>query len=752
MRLAWVILLALTVFGGMLPTGQAFAHATYVRSDPSTGGQLSTPGRIRVIFTEDVEAPFSELQVLDAARRRVDNRDTAPVQGDPKSLTISVPTLADGTYLVTWKTLSAVDGHTARGLFPIAVGAGGVGEIAEIEEARANPLEVLFRALVFYGTLTLTGLAAFIGLILYPSLRGAESARGFDAILVPWERRVRRLALLVVMVSIVGAAGWLAQQTLAVAEGPNASALASRYLTSRTGLIWLGKIALLILIAEAFWRSERSWLATGVLALASACLLLNSLTSHAAALPRGAELTVAVDWLHQLAAGVWVGGLVALAMLAGQSLAAGTRERAQLLGRVVPRFSTLALVSVGGIVLTGIFGMAVQVGTPMALGNVYGTALIVKIVALLPMLALGALNLVVYKPQFAAALAQKGKISIEGLTRAGRHLRLAMWAEMALGVGILVATGVLTSVEPGKDIFARQPRTLELLGTADELPTTLRIEPGRVGPNTFTVMLNDPNGQPAANVQRVQLRFSYLDQDLGQGTRTMQPAGDGRYTVDGNDLSVTGRWQVEVAVRRLDREDATAAYRFDLGVVANEGGSAIPLPAFTSPYTPVTLALLLLGLGIGLWCIKLSGFSRTQRQGYATASMVVALTSAIVLLRSTSFAPDLRTLRNPIAPSSASLARGQELYQTNGCAECHGVAGRGDGPLGRTLNPRPADFRIHMAAGHTDGELFDWITNGVPGTAMPVYRDTLSEEDRWHLINFIRRFADGDAVAEGAGR
>ena len=46
-----------------------------------------------------------------------------------------------------------------------------------------------------------------------------------------------------------------------------------------------------------------------------------------------------------------------------------------------------------------------------------------------------------------------------------------------------------------------------------------------------------------------------------------------------------------------------------------------------------------------------------------------------------------------------------------------------------------------MAAGHTDGELFNWVSNGVEGTAMPAYADRLSEEDRWHVINFIKTFA-----------
>jgi mono/diheme cytochrome c family protein len=80
------------------------------------------------------------------------------------------------------------------------------------------------------------------------------------------------------------------------------------------------------------------------------------------------------------------------------------------------------------------------------------------------------------------------------------------------------------------------------------------------------------------------------------------------------------------------------------------------------------------------------------------------------------------------------------LYEQN-CATCHGATGRGDGPLAVALNPRPADFRVHMEAGHSDGELYAWVAKGVPGTAMPAFEDRLSETDRWHIINYIRGFA-----------
>jgi hypothetical protein len=59
-----------------------------------------------------------------------------------------------------------------------------------------------------------------------------------------------------------------------------------------------------------------------------------------------------------------------------------------------------------------------------------------------------------------------------------------------------------------------------------------------------------------------------------------------------------------------------------------------------------------------------------------------------------------------------------------------------------TLNPRPADLTQHASLGvPTDAQLFEWITNGFPGSQMPAFRTSLSDTDRWHLVNFIRTMA-----------
>jgi copper transport protein len=108
-------------------------------------------------------------------------------------------------------------------------------------------------------------------------------------------------------------------------------------------------------------------------------------------------------------------------------------------------------------------------------------------------------------------------------------------------------------------------------------------------------------------------------------------------------------------------------------------------------------------------------------------------------------APAEGTFReNPVAASEGSTAAGRARY-TQYCVSCHGVAGKGDGPVARTMNPPPADLTQHGLPGvHPDGQLFEWIANGYPGSQMPAFAEILSEEDHWHLVNYLRAMSLGN--------
>jgi cytochrome c oxidase cbb3-type subunit 3 len=83
---------------------------------------------------------------------------------------------------------------------------------------------------------------------------------------------------------------------------------------------------------------------------------------------------------------------------------------------------------------------------------------------------------------------------------------------------------------------------------------------------------------------------------------------------------------------------------------------------------------------------------------------------------------------NPIAKTEKSVAQGRKLYEKH-CMACHGEAGKGG--IGPDLTGSP---RIH---GNSDGEIFHVISNGVKGTAMKGFREELSDEMRWQLVNYI---------------
>ena len=100
---------------------------------------------------------------------------------------------------------------------------------------------------------------------------------------------------------------------------------------------------------------------------------------------------------------------------------------------------------------------------------------------------------------------------------------------------------------------------------------------------------------------------------------------------------------------------------------------------------------------------------------------------------------DLRSVRNPLAPSSAILAEGRAHWADH-CASCHGNDGSGDTTIGGALYPRAPDMRLPATQDLTDGELFYIIENGVKLTGMPAWGtgSQEGEQESWHLVNFIR--------------
>jgi mono/diheme cytochrome c family protein len=100
---------------------------------------------------------------------------------------------------------------------------------------------------------------------------------------------------------------------------------------------------------------------------------------------------------------------------------------------------------------------------------------------------------------------------------------------------------------------------------------------------------------------------------------------------------------------------------------------------------------------------------------------------------------DAAAVPNPFAADEESTAAGADLYAAS-CAVCHGETGEGDGPGATGMDPAPADLHEGHVQGLTDGALFYIISHGKPDTPMPAWEDILDEDERWHVVNFLRTF------------
>jgi hypothetical protein len=305
-----------------------------------------------------------------------------------------------------------------------------------------------------------------------------------------------------------------------------------------------------------------------------------------------------------LAAGFWIGGLFHLAL--GVPLILQTLSQSQrraVLSALLPRFSVIAILSVGTLVITGLYSGWVQVTIVEAVATPYGMTLLVKLGLVGLLVFLGALNMLWVRPRLSRE---------EG---ASRWLQRLLVGEAVLATLVLLSVGVLGSLEPARQVASRlgigQENRLTFQDRVEGTDITLKVAPGQVGPNQFTVSLKDRSGQPITNATEVRLDLTYLDTDLGTTSVSAKPTASGEYVLEGQLLSLAGNWQAGLAVRRPDAFDTRTAFRFPV-VSAGANNSAAITPEVDTGRLLWGAELVLLGFLFIVMGIPMGGWWRRR--------------------------------------------------------------------------------------------------------------------------------------------
>ncbi|HEY3341809.1 MAG TPA: copper resistance protein CopC, partial [Anaerolineae bacterium] len=528
----------------------ATAHANYVRSVPEAGSVSPiSPRVVQVWFSEPVDPAASSLSVLNATGKAVSNADSHIATDDARSLSVTVPPLAQGTYTVLWQTLSAVDGHTAKGSFPFTVGAGHPTSsyAALVDQMERNAVAVqpppFTDTLLRWSTLTALVLVAG-GFAFAPFALSAPELHSYRNTLAGRRRRLLWISLALLGITLIAG---VAQRAT---EMNLSSALSGRF-----GLVVIARIVLGGLLAVMLWRQCD---ATLLVTLPGALLLLSqSMLSHSAAQEAWLFPTL-VDWLHLSAAAIWLGGIVMLALIVAPPAVADPAHRMDLRHAIV-RFSPLAITSTIVLSVTGLVQSINFVGSlNTLLVTAYGRIVLAKIGLLIALIGFGAFHRLFIAPRLHL---QAGQPEARAL-RTARQFRASVIGEAIVGLLLLGAAGALTALPSGRDV-APDPAARVHIQTqsAGDLVLMLGTTPSIVGDNQFALRLADAQGNPVPGVEKVMLRFRNLSMDMGESESVLQPYGSQYYTAESSVIAMDGWWQIEVIVRRTGKADTDTTFR-----------------------------------------------------------------------------------------------------------------------------------------------------------------------------------------------
>ena len=416
------LVLAAVLAAALVAPAAAWAHATLEDASPATQSRVSAPPKeIRLHFNSAVTVTTDAIRVYAPNGRVLSG--PARVAGDGQEVVARVKGLARGTaYTVRWR-VTGPDGHSPSGVFTFGVGVKAPPPTEAVGASGTTWKDDVARWLLF----------AALAFVIGPLVVRLVVLRG--PVPYPLERRFHLVTTIGAFAVIdVGIAAFVirASNALQLPIGEllygDLEPFAEK---TRFGIAFLvmtvgfAVVATLLLLAWVLDRLDLRWPA-----LVLAVLLVSglSLSSHQGTEPNSTSLSEAADWVHLVAASVWVGGVATLALLVWPA-APGLRRRAFV------GFSRIAVGLVAVLVLAGVYLAVVRLPEVADLWETsYGRLLLLKIAIVVLALAWGGFHHSFVRPRLEAGEQPR--------------VRGSLLAESGVALVVLLAAAMLTNGSP----------------------------------------------------------------------------------------------------------------------------------------------------------------------------------------------------------------------------------------------------------------------------------------------------------------
>jgi copper transport protein len=395
---------------------ESYAHAFVINSNPSSSQTLkSPPTKVEVYLSEPVDLRYSKLNVIGPDGKQIDNKNVQYSNGDEAALSVTLsPDIKDGIYTVSTKMLSQIDGHVTDNAFVFGVGEAVVPNSISSESLQQSSwsssqlsiLDAIARFPALVGQVMIVG-AAFGTLWLWkPVSKISWLKSAFAQTRNRVDRSLVRLIVIGSVILVVSDFGMIYVQAYSINTGIG-DAIATKF-----GTIWIARtvesFVILAIAAVIYLKLKKTSSAIpskydilSILVVGIAILVTTTLIGHSAAV--GNAVPITIDFIHNLAASIWIGSVIYLAFVVVPKIKKAPLDeyvKASAVSIIIPRFSTISVLILGIIVITGPFLLYIlENNISLTLASLYGKALIAKLVLAAVMISIGGYNQIVIHRQ-----------------------------------------------------------------------------------------------------------------------------------------------------------------------------------------------------------------------------------------------------------------------------------------------------------------------------------------------------------------
>ena len=578
-------LLLLTFLILVIGIPSAYAHPFLLDSDPSQAANAQV-GTTQIItkYSEAVEIDFSELKVFDSDGNQIDNGDTAYYEGE-SSLVITTSPLEDGTYTVTSKVLSKVDGHLVRAAIIFGVGEAQVNvsllesqdesETTFLPEAAARFPGIVGQTVVLGSTIS--------AIAIWGTQRKHFGKENLTLINQTYRSKFSKITGVALVGVLVSNFIMIAVQTVRLETSP------IDVFGTTFGATWLMRMIItIILLGIWFWMERKPHLTNKkhvpMLIVSLALIFTTTMFGHGTASELVAPMIL--DYVHNLLASVWIGGIIFFSFVILPTLAKlDWMEKEKTVLAILPRYSGMVTIALGILIITGpTLLWFLESDVTSITNSTYGLLIFAKIFLALIMIGLGAyFQFKVQRPAvknlggaIGAGVFGFGEkppdISKEGFepptieALASKKLAKPLKASAVIGIILLgVVSLLVNSSLPAGEVQTADAQTATFgfssVLFSEQAKFDVSVLPVSVGPNTISVIVSTIDGEQMSDVSGLKIKVSNPQRNISPIEISTIQSSDEVTEFEGEaTFGFAGTWQIEIEAQRTQAANESVIF------------------------------------------------------------------------------------------------------------------------------------------------------------------------------------------------